>query len=54
MPTIEGATVAFESKVVGQFETGDHTVFLGEGVRRAVSCKRLSTYLSHRITHSLV
>ncbi|HYA32376.1 MAG TPA: flavin reductase family protein [Candidatus Bathyarchaeia archaeon] len=30
VPTIEGATVAFECKVVGQFETGDHTVFVGE------------------------
>jgi len=32
VPTIEGATVAFECKVVGQFETGDHTVFVGEVV----------------------
>ncbi len=32
VPTIEGATVAFECKVVGQFETGDHTVFIGEVV----------------------
>ena len=32
VPTIEGATVAFECKVIGQFETGDHTVFVGEVV----------------------
>ena len=32
VPTIEGATVAFECKVVGQFETGDHTVFIGKVV----------------------
>ena len=32
VPTIDGATVAFECKVVGQFETGDHTVFVGEVV----------------------
>ncbi len=32
VPTIEGATVAHECKVVGQFETGDHTVFVGEVV----------------------
>ena len=32
IPTIEGATVAFECKVVDQFETGDHTVFVGEVV----------------------
>jgi flavin reductase (DIM6/NTAB) family NADH-FMN oxidoreductase RutF len=32
VPTIEGATVAFECKVMGQFETGDHTVFVGEVV----------------------
>jgi flavin reductase (DIM6/NTAB) family NADH-FMN oxidoreductase RutF len=32
VPTVEGATVAFECKVVGQFETGDHTVFVGEVV----------------------
>ncbi len=32
VPTIEGVTVAFECKVVAQFETGDHTVFIGEVV----------------------
>jgi flavin reductase (DIM6/NTAB) family NADH-FMN oxidoreductase RutF len=32
VPTIEGVTVAHECKVVGQFETGDHTVFVGEVV----------------------
>jgi len=32
VPTIDGVTVAFECKVVGQFETGDHTVFVGEVV----------------------
>jgi flavin reductase (DIM6/NTAB) family NADH-FMN oxidoreductase RutF len=32
VPTIEGVTVAFECKVAGQFETGDHTVFVGEVV----------------------
>lgn len=32
VPTIEGATVAFECKVVDQFETGDHTVFVGKVV----------------------
>lgn len=31
-PTIEGVTVAFECKVVNQFKTGDHTVFVGEVV----------------------
>jgi len=31
-PTIKDATVSFECKVVGQFETGDHTVFVGEVV----------------------
>lgn len=32
VPTIDGVTVAFECKVVDQFETGDHTVFVGEVV----------------------
>jgi len=32
VPTIEGATAAFECKVVDQFETGDHTVFVGKVV----------------------
>jgi flavin reductase (DIM6/NTAB) family NADH-FMN oxidoreductase RutF len=32
VPTIEGATVAFECKVLDQFETGDHTVFIGKVV----------------------
>jgi flavin reductase (DIM6/NTAB) family NADH-FMN oxidoreductase RutF len=32
VPTIEGSTVAFECKVLNQFETGDHTVFVGEVV----------------------
>jgi len=32
VPTIEGVTVAFECKVVDQFETGDHTVFVGKVV----------------------
>ncbi len=32
VPTSEYVTVAFECKVVGQFETGDHTVFIGEVV----------------------
>ena len=32
VPTIEGVTVAFECRVVGQFEIGDHTVFVGEVV----------------------
>lgn len=32
VPTIDGVTVAFECKVVAQFETGDHTVFVGEVV----------------------
>jgi len=32
VPTIEGATAAFECKVVDQMETGDHTVFVGEVV----------------------
>jgi flavin reductase (DIM6/NTAB) family NADH-FMN oxidoreductase RutF len=32
VPTIEGATVAFECKVLDQFETGDHTVFVGKVV----------------------
>ncbi len=32
VPTIADVTVAFECKVVGQFETGDHTVFVGEVV----------------------
>jgi len=30
VPTIDGVTVAFECKVVDKFETGDHTVFVGE------------------------
>jgi flavin reductase (DIM6/NTAB) family NADH-FMN oxidoreductase RutF len=32
VPTIDGVTVAFECKVVNQFETGDHTVFIGQVV----------------------
>jgi len=32
VPTIEGVTVAFECSVVDQFETGDHTVFVGKVV----------------------
>ena len=32
VPTIDGVTVAFECKVVDQFETGDHTVFVGKVV----------------------
>jgi flavin reductase (DIM6/NTAB) family NADH-FMN oxidoreductase RutF len=32
VPTIDGVTVAFECKVVDKFETGDHTVFVGEVV----------------------
>jgi flavin reductase (DIM6/NTAB) family NADH-FMN oxidoreductase RutF len=32
VPIIEGATVAFECKVLDQFETGDHTVFVGKVV----------------------
>jgi flavin reductase (DIM6/NTAB) family NADH-FMN oxidoreductase RutF len=32
VPTIKGSTVAFECKVIGQFETGDYTVFVGEVV----------------------
>ena len=32
VPTIDGVTVAFECKVIDQFETGDHTVFVGEVV----------------------
>ena len=32
VPTIEGVTVAFECKVVDQFDTGDHTVFVGKVV----------------------
>ena len=33
VPTIDGVTVAFECKVIDQFETGDHTVFVGQVVR---------------------
>lgn len=32
VPTVDGVTVAFECKVVDQFETGDHTVFVGKVV----------------------
>jgi flavin reductase (DIM6/NTAB) family NADH-FMN oxidoreductase RutF len=32
VPTIEGVTVAFECKVVDHFDTGDHTVFVGQVV----------------------
>jgi 3-hydroxy-9,10-secoandrosta-1,3,5(10)-triene-9,17-dione monooxygenase reductase component len=32
VPTLNGVTVAFECKVVDQFDTGDHTVFVGEVV----------------------
>jgi flavin reductase (DIM6/NTAB) family NADH-FMN oxidoreductase RutF len=32
VPTIDGVTVAFECKVMDEFETGDHTVFVGEVV----------------------
>ena len=32
VPTVEGATVAFECYVVNQFETGDHSVFVGKVV----------------------
>jgi len=32
VPTIDGVTVAFECKVIDQFETGDHTVFIGQVV----------------------
>jgi flavin reductase (DIM6/NTAB) family NADH-FMN oxidoreductase RutF len=32
VPTIEGVTVAFECKVIDQFETGDHTIFVGKVV----------------------
>ena len=32
VPTIDGVTVAFECKVADQFETGDHTVFVGRVV----------------------
>ncbi|MGZ4906482.1 MAG: flavin reductase family protein [Halobacteriota archaeon] len=32
VPTIADVTVAFECKVVEQFEAGDHTVFVGEVV----------------------
>ncbi|HVN74060.1 MAG TPA: flavin reductase family protein [Methanoregula sp.] len=31
-PTIDGAAVAFECRVISEFETGDHTVFVGEVV----------------------
>jgi flavin reductase (DIM6/NTAB) family NADH-FMN oxidoreductase RutF len=31
-PTVDGAAVAFECQVVGEFETGDHTVFVGQVV----------------------
>ena len=29
-PTIDGAAVAFECQVISEFETGDHTVFIGK------------------------
>jgi flavin reductase (DIM6/NTAB) family NADH-FMN oxidoreductase RutF len=32
VPTIDGVTVAFECQVIDQFETGDHTVFVGKVV----------------------
>lgn len=31
-PTIDGSVVAFECVVIGEFETGDHTVFIGKVV----------------------
>ena len=31
-PTIDGATVAYECKVVDQFKTGDHTVYVADVV----------------------
>jgi flavin reductase (DIM6/NTAB) family NADH-FMN oxidoreductase RutF len=31
-PTIDGAVAAFECVVIGEFETGDHTVFIGRVV----------------------
>ena len=31
-PTIDDSAATFECKVVGEFETGDHTVFVGEVV----------------------
>ena len=30
VPTIKDSVVAFECKLVGSYETGDHTVFVGE------------------------
>ncbi|HTY14468.1 MAG TPA: flavin reductase family protein [Methanoregulaceae archaeon] len=31
-PTIDGSAVSFECRVIGEMETGDHTVFVGEVV----------------------
>jgi flavin reductase (DIM6/NTAB) family NADH-FMN oxidoreductase RutF len=36
-PLIEGCTANFECKVVGEIETGDHTIFVGEVVAAHVS-----------------
>jgi len=36
-PLIEGCVANFECKVVGEIETGDHTIFVGEVVAAHVS-----------------
>ena len=53
VPTIEGVTVAFECEVVDQFETGDHTVFVGKVVGTSGTLKNPGTCTSPPSSSSL-
>ncbi|RPJ52135.1 MAG: flavin reductase family protein [Methanobacteriota archaeon] len=51
-PTVDEAAVAFECRVVGEFETGDHTVFVGQVVATGETPTRSGTSSSRRTSGS--
>jgi len=53
VPTIKGCTVAFECKVVSFFETGDHTVFVGEVVACSGNPEK-TKHLYYQSDHSML
>jgi flavin reductase (DIM6/NTAB) family NADH-FMN oxidoreductase RutF len=53
VPSIDGVTVAFECKVIDQFETGDHTVFIGQVVSMSGNPDK-SRHLYVTANHKLV
>ncbi len=50
-PTIDGSAVSLECRVIGEMETGDHTVFVGEVVAaRGHPEEQNHLYVTHNFT----